>query len=493
MNPQSDDRQLGEYRLRQALRENEDCRLWLAEQTSVSRAVLVVEFIGGDDRHDAFLADVRAKAAVDHPLIGSVYEAVDRPGLCFFAQERLAGVTLADSATAGDTFPPARLAHILRRLAEANLALENLGLATSPLFPDAISIDEHGVTRIENLAISGPREPSQSLRDIVSLGTSLAPLVATDGTGATRLLTLLGWMRGEELQSPLTWTQTRDYALQIEHQLADPLSHAAASDPRGKRKKFPVELVVLGTFAVLAGIAALALKARPPAVAPRLPMPADVAIAAGTHPTPDGLEQPLPAFDIAATEVTIRQYAEFLGALDILRENHRETAFDAPLQPAEKTSHQPDDWPALLASARSQGVWKNLAVTLDCPVVGVDWWDASAYARWKQARLPTQEEWHAALTAGGGDPAALPAAPWASVTAPTADRTANGLLGMAGSVSEWTANPAPNPANPLGEKLWVIIGGSHLKPGTNALSREWTADRALRRPDLGFRVVPVQR
>ena len=46
-----------------------------------------------------------------------------------------------------------------------------------------------------------------------------------------------------------------------------------------------------------------------------------------------------------------------------------------------------------------------------------------------------------------------------------------------------------HPANPLGERKWVIIGGSYLKPGSNALTREWTDDRSLRRADLGFRVV----
>ncbi len=60
---------------------------------------------------------------------------------------------------------------------------------------------------------------------------------------------------------------------------------------------------------------------------------------------------------------------------------------------------------------------------------------------------------------------------------------------MAGSVSEWTRLPAVNPANPLGGRNWVIIGGSYLKPGSNALSREWITDRMLRRPDLGFRIV----
>jgi hypothetical protein len=60
---------------------------------------------------------------------------------------------------------------------------------------------------------------------------------------------------------------------------------------------------------------------------------------------------------------------------------------------------------------------------------------------------------------------------------------------MAGSVCEWTRLPAINPANPLGKRMWVVIGGSYLKPGTNSLTREWTDNRSLRRPDLGFRVV----
>jgi hypothetical protein len=60
---------------------------------------------------------------------------------------------------------------------------------------------------------------------------------------------------------------------------------------------------------------------------------------------------------------------------------------------------------------------------------------------------------------------------------------------MAGSVTEWTQSQSLNPANPLGEKNWVLMGGSYLKPSVGATAREWTADRALRRPDLGFRVV----
>jgi len=125
---------------------------------------------------------------------------------------------------------------------------------------------------------------------------------------------------------------------------------------------------------------------------------------------------------------------------------------------------------------------------LDCPVVNVDWWDASAYCEWKHCILPTQEEWFAALRSQMSNPPALLPAAWGPVTANTPDHTPNGLLGMAGSVAEWTRRPAPNPANPMGPRLWVLIGASFLHPQNGALAREWTDDRSLRRPDLGFRV-----
>ena len=170
------------------------------------------------------------------------------------------------------------------------------------------------------------------------------------------------------------------------------------------------------------------------------------------------------------------------------REGHG-SLFDFDNQPAEKTSHIPKDWAALVEAARTKGTWQEHPVTLDSPVVGVDWWDAAAYAEWNRARLPTQEEWFAALCKSVKQPADLPAGAWQPVALETADRTPTGLLGMAGSVAEWTRSQALNPANPLGQRLWVIIGGSYLTPTNGALAREWTDQRLQRRPDLGFRVV----
>ena len=493
MDPAPAERRLGEYLLMECLVEGPLTRIWLAAQESVRRMVLVEELRPEcAAQADVFLADIRAKAAVDHPLIGSVYEAVAVPGLCFYARELLPGATLEDRAKASEPLKPARLAHFLRRIAEANLYHEARGHATALFGPAAIHVDEQGVIRLENLALAGARAPEQSQRDIACLGTALPVLVADGLPGATRMFTLLAWMRGESGAPAMTWKSIHGYCQQIEQQLADPLPAVAPMTAAMiPKRNVPFGFIGLASVVILLGMTPFVFKAlhRPAPVPPRLQLPEAVAIAEGVYRTPDGTTEQFRAFRISAHEVTIGQYAAFLQALDVLSRNGRGGLFDADNQPAGKTSHLPDDWVALLDSARTHGSWQGRPVTLDSPVVGVDWWDGAAFAEWKRARLPTQEEWFAALCQSVKNPASLPPGAWQSVTLETPDRTPTGLLGMAGSVAEWTRRQALNPANPLGQRLWVIIGGSYLKPASGALTREWTDDRLQRRPDLGFRLV----
>lgn len=491
--PTPDHRRIGDYRLRELRAENETSRLWLAEQVSISRLVLLDELRPErSELRQAFLANIRAKAAVDHPLIGSVYEAMDGEWHCFAASEWLAAATLRDRLQAGEPLAPVRLAHILHRVAEAQMYHEAAGHATRPLGLHHIHCDDHDVVRIDNLVVAGARAAGQSSADIARLAEALRPLVADAQAGTTRLRTLLAWMRGEGIEIPLDWGQVREICEQIEQQLANPTPTANGRSARKAERK-PASRIVLAVMGIVAifTVLVLAVRMRPqkPVPEPRPVLPDAILISAGEHPTPEGNRQKLEAFRISPHEVTIGQYAEFLEILDTLAKDGRERAFDHPEQPQEKTSHQPQDWAALLAAAKSNSTWNQRPVALDCPVVGVDWWDAAAYAEWKKARLPTQEQWFAALHMETGEPAAIVPADWIPVGEEATDRTPAGMLGMAGSVCEWTRLPAVNPANPLGGRNWVIIGGSYLKPGSNALSREWTADRSLRRPDLGFRIV----
>lgn len=146
--------------------------------------------------------------------------------------------------------------------------------------------------------------------------------------------------------------------------------------------------------------------------------------------------------------------------------------------------------------------WARQAEALDLPVTGVSWWAADAFARWAGGRLPRLEEWQLA--------AAGPAArrhPWGDRYDPEAavtgdlpeagprpcrvdrlrDETADGVLHLAGNVSEWTSSIAVNAGN---YAMWVQ-GGNWLLPGRDTTLASFGRLVPLnhRSPAIGLRVV----
>ena len=489
---QENARHVGDYRLLERLASDGNTGTWLAEQVSIGRTVVLDELLDlAPESRDHFLADTRARAAVDHPFIASVYEAVDGSDHCFRASERLTGKSLQSMLDDGITLEPIHLTRALRSLSEANLHYETNARSTQPLAPGHIHMDGKHVTRIANLATTGDRANDESARDIERLGHDLVPLVAPDRPGTTRMFTVLAWMRGKDRPAPLQWREIISLCNQIERQLSTPVGASAKANRPGQNTRHALFLFGGFTLAALGLIMLAAMLLRPASPLTEIvDRPPPVLIPPGEHPTHDGGRASHAAFLIDARETTIGEYREFLDTLDVLAADDRHRLFDHPGQPAGKSSHTPDDWPALLAAARARGEWNGHPVTLESPVPGVDWWDAMAYANWRKARLPTQEEWAAAIHHECDVPGEITAGQWhAEIPSDCTDRTPAGIHGVAGSLSEWTRKPAINPANPLGRKQYVIVGGSHLTLGKNALSREWVADPGTRRPDLGFRLV----
>ena len=132
-------------------------------------------------------------------------------------------------------------------------------------------------------------------------------------------------------------------------------------------------------------------------------------------------------------EVTNSQYRRFLE--HVAQEGDR--PYRHPEQPADK-----DHTPSLWADPRFSKP--------DQPVVGVDWFDAYAYAKWAKKILPSEDEWELAArgkdrrpypwgmqydasrySAGGTGPRSVSAVPATRVGAPVA---------MGGNVAEWTAD-----------------------------------------------------
>jgi formylglycine-generating enzyme required for sulfatase activity len=213
----------------------------------------------------------------------------------------------------------------------------------------------------------------------------------------------------------------------------------------------------------------------------------------------------LPAFYIDRTEVTNEQYAKFLEAVE-----GGDAEWRHPDQPQEKTTHVPLFWTnAELGQAK-----KNH------PVVGLDWFDAFAYARWAGKRLPTEAEWERAARGDDARPY-----PWGSqppedrgvfranffgssyaadgyqFTAPVGSFPAGaspvGCLDMAGNVGEWCADwfaPLPeerrleSPAGPpTGTQHVVKGGGWNLAAASLRSYNRYAMDPRKRLSSVGFR------
>jgi formylglycine-generating enzyme required for sulfatase activity len=344
--------------------------------------------------------------------------------------------------------------------------------------------------RLANLAVAGSADRAPTGRDRRLVGELLLDLLVRGAPGATRTRTLLNLM-ADRSGTAVSWSQVWHTARKLEEDLSEGAGMASqlitsgpVADGPLRRRGLNALAVLLILLAVLAALAVGALLRNHRRSPPRArDLAAMVEIPAGRFLTHDGNSVALERFWIDAHEVSIAEYAAFLEVLAALPEGKR-GGYDHADQPVIKLDHIPDDWEAMWTAARSGGTLEGLSLDLNFPITRIDWWDAYAYANWKGARLPTQEEWLASSQDGE-----VRSTERGAVDRLGGDVTPRGIYGLAGNVSEWVRDPAKNPAFPMNPKQSLSCGGSYLHPRNGVRTRVWHPSRETRRSDLGFRTV----
>ncbi len=209
----------------------------------------------------------------------------------------------------------------------------------------------------------------------------------------------------------------------------------------------------------------------------------------------------LSPFFIDAHEVTVEEYNRFLIAMRVQKKRFREDeGGKTDYKYREPYGSLPKDY-------------FNNPKYQKYPVVNVDWFDAYAYCRWKEKRLPTEAEWEKA--ARGLRSSAFPwgmrasgkeanwkgtkdgAAIATQVNRYSKDKSDYGCSDMAGNVREWVydwygknyyANsPSTNPKGPKTGTFKVIKGGSwNTEPKQPLFYRNFSPRRG-KFTDVGFR------
>jgi formylglycine-generating enzyme required for sulfatase activity len=213
--------------------------------------------------------------------------------------------------------------------------------------------------------------------------------------------------------------------------------------------------------------------------------------AAGNRAAKPDTKRRSPGFSMDRTEVTNRQFAQFLSAADT-----NASFYDPRMDIVEVSPHQ----------------FRPRSGSEDYPVAWVDWYGAFSFSKWAGKALPSEDEWIIAALSGRDLDRFKTAYPWPDSLAdsvacnslktrdfPTrvavgsypAGATSSGLVDLAGNVAEWTTTefgstvPGGTPAS------WTVVkGGSYLDPPVNmSILNRSLRNRSERLSSVGFRCI----
>ncbi len=498
----------GDYTLIKYMNDTPGGVLYQAIQQGMDRAVFL-EMLLPDNKDgvtpDEFIMVARTRAGINVPLLGTVYAASQVQGYWFVTSEQLSGHSLLDRLERQERLSVKEILKVIETVGMMCAKYESLRIPFAPMQARHIYLDEKANVRLMNTATPGEFTEVYHVAQMQTLSRELAPLAPVNVPGATRIGTLLEWMRDGQGGRYLDWDQIADLIKTVREQLglimpATSRNYSVQVKPDHKSHK--VEM--LGALAVMlaAGIGAACYfyfgaaddggnnEPPPPPAKPknypqfsaRVQTEKLVRLYSGTQ------------LYVGAHEVTIEAYASFLKQWKRLNPELKEM-YSHPDQPDKLTAtHEPEDWDAMWKAASTKGgKWNGKTITKRSPVVNISFWDAYAYAAWKPVadgepryRLPSREEWQAIASRVegkvSGDKTLI-----IDRYSDDHDRD-SGLCGMCSGVMELTSSMEQNPARMKEPEGPVVCGGDYATPGLKD-QVEYLHDRDVRRPNIGFRLV----
>lgn len=466
-----------------------------AVQRQVGIVVLKPDLLGRPEIVREFKERERVKASISHPRIAPLYEAGEDNGWLFYTREIPPGRSLEEIQAAGEHLSEKALVDIIAGVADAMSHATDRGLHHRSLAARDIYVDAEHQSSIVNIFRPPAQAPRDQVVDVRALLALFRP-VAAEGKAAG----LLQSLASEEYDWAGLLQEIQEVRDEMrERSLARKTGVAELEEtPGGKKSRVSPLLWVAGAAILLiaAMLGAFAGRGYLPAPPPK---PAEMVwIPEGQFVFQNGGQRKLPGFAISKFEITIGQYAAFLEALKSAQPGQ----FDHPDQPSEKKSHIPDGWADYYAAAASGASFNGQAISLMSPITQVNWWDAFAYAKWKGQRLPSEEEWERAArgqqgnlfpwgnepqpdAANLGDDYDLKGGAggdkdgynlWAPVNKIDRDASAEGVIGMAGNVQEWTATWATHPEFP--DLQVPVVRGGHfgMKSSDQLLTSRYFAE-----------------
>jgi len=505
---------LGDYKLLREIQADDNFALYEAEQTSIGRRV-ALKTLYRKHRKDinwvqGFVNEASARASVNHPAISLVYECDQELGVNFYTLELVDAPSLSDLARRRSGLEEGVIWKVLESCADALSYLRENTMSHRLFTAQSILVVKGAEPRIANpvkgvgIAIT-PQEERQQME---LLGEGLLPFVQKAGIDRNlfSLVDRLGTDRIDGINS------IRALQSAIEASGEQELTEkdiAVMTEKKSNQNALIVGIAV--GILIVGGLAAFLLFSSEPNIRP---LDGLTKIPSGVFPFQDGEEIELSEFWIGQYEVTIADYASFLDNVNAYP--NEAVMLRHPEQPATKVNYEPDRWAEVLRAAKKEGTFYGGDIDMNCPVVGVDWWDAHAYAKWRGGRLPTEQEWEKAARGRAGsifpwgdekvnanfnsgiDHESKDGAEsgsidgykyWCPVDAIAADESRYGVFGLAGNVSEWTGTWGAHPDQP-DKQVPLKRGASFATTSGFELTARRVADSANERNFwTGFRIV----